>query len=120
MGKEVPYFVWDSITWRVAREGRADWGRRYALLNHGPGDGPAVIQARAKKLEWAQKKLPEIGTRLAAQEQAAAKSPDSVCAALYLLRHGVPVFGKERLTLRIYAEKQVTPRLRKLANQIGR
>jgi hypothetical protein len=22
---EVPYFVWDSITWRVAREGRAEW-----------------------------------------------------------------------------------------------
>src|SRR5438552_18010942 len=37
-GEEVPSFVWDSVTWRVAREGRADWGKRYALLNHGPGD----------------------------------------------------------------------------------
>jgi hypothetical protein len=36
-GKEIEYFVWDSVTWRVAREGRADWGQRYALLNHGPG-----------------------------------------------------------------------------------
>src|SRR6516165_3016923 len=41
-GKEVPYFVWDSISWRVAREGRPDWGKRYALLNHGPGDVPSV------------------------------------------------------------------------------
>jgi hypothetical protein len=31
-GKEVPFFVHDSITWRVARQGRADWGQRYALL----------------------------------------------------------------------------------------
>ena len=23
-GEEVPYFVWDSVTWRVAREGRVD------------------------------------------------------------------------------------------------
>jgi hypothetical protein len=37
-GKEVPFFVWDSITWKVAREGRSDCGHRFALLNHGPGD----------------------------------------------------------------------------------
>src|SRR5262249_60023124 len=29
-GKEIPYFVWDAITWRVAREGRAGWGERDA------------------------------------------------------------------------------------------
>jgi hypothetical protein len=116
-GKEVPYFVWDSITWRVAREGRADWGRRYALLNHGPGDGPRVIEARGKKLEWTRKKLPQIGAQLEALEQAAAKSPDSVCAALYLLRYSVPALGKERLTVRIYPEKQVKPKLRKVANR---
>ena len=23
-GGEVPYFVWDSVTWKAAREGRAD------------------------------------------------------------------------------------------------
>src|SRR5215471_6482861 len=50
-GKEVPFFVWDSITWKVAREGRADWGKRYALLNHAPGDAPEVIEARARKLK---------------------------------------------------------------------
>src|SRR5262245_66596249 len=44
-GKEVPYFVWDSISWRVAREGRSDWGKRFALLNHGPGDAPSVALA---------------------------------------------------------------------------
>src|SRR5262249_51329739 len=33
-GAKIPYFVWDSITWRVARKGRADWGHRYALINH--------------------------------------------------------------------------------------
>jgi hypothetical protein len=111
-GQEVPYFVWDSITWRVAREGRDDWGKRYALLNHGPGDAPEVVEARAKKLEWTRKKLPELGARLDAQEQAASKAPDSVCAALYLLRHRVPAFGKDRLTLRIYPEKQVEPKRR--------
>src|SRR5262245_41251713 len=37
-GEEVPYFVWDAVTWRVAQEGRPDWGRRYALINHAPGD----------------------------------------------------------------------------------
>jgi hypothetical protein len=111
-GKEVPYFVWDSITWRVARAGRPDWGKRYALLNHAPGDAPQVSEARGKKLEWAKKNLPELGTRLQAQEQAAGKFPDSVCAALYLLRYKTPAFGKERLTLRIYPKKQVEPKRR--------
>jgi hypothetical protein len=111
-GKEVPYFVWDSITWRVAREGRTDWGKRYALLNHGPGDAPSVVEARARKLEWARKKLPELGENLEAQEQAARQAPDSVCAALYLLRYHVPAFGKERLTLRIFPTAQVTPKRR--------
>jgi hypothetical protein len=109
-GEEVPYFVWDSITWRVAREGRDDWGKRYALINHGPGDAPQVVEARAKKLESAKKSLPELGAKLEAQEQAASKSPDSVCAALYLLRHHMPAFGKERLTLRIFPKKQVEPK----------
>ena len=39
-GKEIQYFVWDSVTWQVAREGRADWGHRYALVNHAPGADP--------------------------------------------------------------------------------
>jgi hypothetical protein len=111
-GKEVPYFVWDSITWKIAREGRADWGKRYALLNHGPGDAPAVVEARGKKLEATKKNLPEVGARLDAQEQAAGKAPDSVCAAMYLLRHTTPAFGKERLTLRIYPKQQVEPKRR--------
>jgi len=111
-GKEVPYFVWDSITWRVAREGRADWGKRYALLNHAPGAAPEVIEARARKLQAAQKALPKLAAELEAQEQAAGKAPDSVCAAMYLLRYRVPVFGKEQLTLRIYPENQVEPKRR--------
>jgi hypothetical protein len=111
-GAEVSYFVWDSVTWRVAREGRADWGHRYALLNHAPGDAPAVLEARATKLRWAKKNLPELGAALEAQEQAAKKAPDSVCAAMYLLRHRVPAFGKERLTLRTYPKRQVEPKRR--------
>src|SRR5262249_35629304 len=111
-GKVVPYFVWDSVTWHVAREGRADWGKRYALLNHAPGDAPEVIAARAQKLQAAKKALREPGAELEGQKQAAGKAPDSVCAALSLLRSRVPAFGKERLTLRIYPEKQVEPKRR--------
>src|SRR5438477_12696746 len=44
-GKEIPYFVWDSVIWQVAREGRADWGHRYALVNHAPGNAPDVLEA---------------------------------------------------------------------------
>jgi hypothetical protein len=109
-GVEVPYFVWDSVTWQVAREGRADWGRRYALLNHAPGDAPEVLEARAEKLRWARKNLPGLGEKLETQDQAARKAGDSVCAAMYLLRHRVPAFGKERLTLRIYPTRQVEPK----------
>jgi glyoxylase-like metal-dependent hydrolase (beta-lactamase superfamily II) len=106
---EVPYFVWDSVTWRVAREGRADWGQRYALINHGPGAAPEVRAARAQKLEWTRKNLPDLAAKLDSQEQAAAEAGDSLCAVLYLLRHPLPPFGKERLTLRIYAERQIVP-----------
>jgi hypothetical protein len=109
-GKEIPYFVWDSISWRVAQEGRADWGKRYALLNHGPGESPQVTESRTKKLEAAKKNLPELGSKLDAQDQAAAKAPESVCAALYLLKYPVPAFGKDRLTLRIYPREQVEPK----------
>jgi hypothetical protein len=113
-GTEVPYFVWDLATWRVAHEGRVDWGHRYALINHAPGDAPEVLQARDQKLQWTKKNLPELGTKLQAQEQAAKKAPDSVCAALYLLRQKVPAFDKTHLTLRIYADRQVHPKQRQL------
>src|SRR6516225_9408568 len=116
-GKEVPYFVWDSVTWRVAREGRADWGHHYALTNHAPGDAPEVVEARGKKLQAAKKNLPDLGNKLEAQDQAAKRAPDSVCAALYLLRHHVPAFGKDRLTLRVYPEKQVEPKHRQWKGQ---
>jgi hypothetical protein len=109
-GGEIPYFVWDSVTWKVAREGRADWGHRYALINHAPGDAPEVLKARALKLQWARKNLPDLGAQLEAQEQAAKKAPESVCAAMYLLRHRVAAFGKERVTLRIYPKRQVEPK----------
>src|SRR5262249_36569256 len=111
-GKEVPYFVWDSVTWRVAQQGRADWGQRYALLNHAPGNLPEGSEARTHKLQWTKKNLPELGAKLEGQEEAARKAPDSVCAALYLLRRRVPALGKERLTLRLYPEKQVEPKHR--------
>jgi hypothetical protein len=109
-GQEIPFFVWDSTTWRVAREGRPDWGNRYALLNHAPGEAPEVREARGRKLESAKKNLPALGVRLEAEEEAARKAPDSVCAALYLLRRRVPAFGKARITLRIYAERQAEPK----------
>jgi hypothetical protein len=115
-GAEVPYFVWDSITWRVAQEGRADWGHRYALNHHSPGDSPEVAVARDQKLQSTKQNLPELGAKLEAQEQAVRKAPDSVCAALYLLRHPVRAFGKERLTLRLYAARQgaqTAPTIRK-------
>jgi hypothetical protein len=116
-GEEVPYFVWDSITWRVVREGRADWGHRYALLNHAPGDAAEVIEARDMKLQAVKKALPEVGAALEAKEQVAKKSPDSVCAALYLVKHRIPAFGKERLTLRIYPKAQVEPKRRTLKGE---
>src|SRR5262249_27226189 len=83
-----------------------------ALLNHAPGDAPEVHNARAQKLQRTRKNLPELGAKLEAQEQAARKAPDSVCAAMYLLRHRAHAFGKERLTLRIYAQRQVSPKRR--------
>jgi hypothetical protein len=107
---EIPYFVWDSVTWRTAQQGRADWGRRYALINHAPGDAPEVLAARGRKIQWASKKLHDLGAKLEAQEQAARKAPDSVCAALYLLRQRMPALGKRRLTLRVYSERQVKPK----------
>jgi hypothetical protein len=116
-GAEVPYFVCDSVTWKVAEEGKADWGHRYALLNHAPGDAPEILQARAQKLLWSKKNLPELGAKLETQEQLAKKAPNSVCAALYLLRHRVSAFGKQRLTLRIYPDRQVEPKQRQWKGQ---
>jgi len=81
------------------------------------GDAPEVLAARDRKLQWTAKTLPELGARLAAQERAAQMAPDSVCAALYLLRLRVPAFGKERLTLRIYSERQVEPKRRQWKGQ---
>ena len=113
-GGEIPYFVWDSVTWGVARKGRADWGERYALVNHAAGDTAEVKGARAKKLEWARKLLPEpgLGDRLDFQELAAFRKPDSVCAAMYLLRHRVAPLAKDQLTLKFYATKQEEPKHR--------
>src|SRR6476659_6313617 len=101
-GQEVPYFVWDSITWKVAREGRDDWGHQYALINHAPGNSAYNTLARAAKIELAKKNWPELGKKLEAEDQAALKNPDSQCAVMYLLRHSVPAMGKERLTLRVF------------------
>src|SRR5262245_40889882 len=115
-GREVPYFVWDSMTWREAREGRADWGRRYAPLNHAAGDAPDVKPARDAKISWAVEHLPELGEKLRSQDDAARASGESVCAAMYLLRYRVAAFGKERLALHIHDQRQVEPRRKVLRN----
>ncbi|MBL7039448.1 MAG: hypothetical protein ISR77_12515 [Pirellulaceae bacterium] len=116
-GAEVPYFVWDSTTWEVAREGRADWGRRYALVNHAPGCAPGVLAARGRKLQWAKENVPELGAKLEAQDEAAKLAGQSVCAALYVLRHQTPPYAKERLTLRVYPTHQVAPKVQKWQGQ---
>ncbi|MBI4585710.1 MAG: hypothetical protein HY717_16990 [Planctomycetes bacterium] len=116
-GKEVPYFVWDSVTWKTAREGRPDWGHRYALLNHVSGDSPAARENRAKILALANENFPELGATLTAEDQAARKFEDSVCAALYLLRYTVPAHGKEKLTLRVYSKRPVEPVTRSLKDK---
>jgi len=108
-GHEIPYFVWDAVSWRLAREGRDDWGKRFALINHAPGDAPEVLAARQQKLDWAKARLPALGARLEAQDLAAAQNPESLCAAIYLLRHHVPPFGKVRLTMRTFATRQIEP-----------
>jgi hypothetical protein len=108
-GTEIPYFVWDSVTWHVAAAGRDDWGQRYALLNHAPGDDPGVRSARDRKIAWALAQALALGRKLAAGRAAAARAGDSVCAALYLLQHSAPPFGKERITLRIYRTRQIEP-----------
>lgn len=108
-GTELPYFVWDSVTWQVARDGRADWGNRYALINHAPGDSPEVRSARTRKLDTAKSALPELVAELEARDQRARQAGDSVCAAMYLLKRRVPAFGKQRFTLRIYSDRQVEP-----------
>jgi len=109
-GSEIPYFVWDAVTWGVARKGRADWGESCALLNHAAGALPEVTEARSDKLRWAKKQLPELGAKLEEQDRAAKKAPDSICAVMYVLRHRVPPFAKERLTLKIYPIKQAEPK----------
>ncbi|MHC4406562.1 MAG: hypothetical protein ACYTG0_43610, partial [Planctomycetota bacterium] len=109
-GAEIPYFVWDSVTWEVAREGRADWGHRYALVNHAPGCAPEVLAARGRKLEWARTNLPELGAKLEAQDEAARLAGQSVCAALYVLRHRAPAYAKQRLILRAYPTRQIEPK----------
>lgn len=107
---EIPFFVWDFVTWDVARDGRRDWGNRYALLNHAPGNSPEALTARGEKLAWAAKNGGEPGRRLAAQAETAAKAGESVCAVLYLLRRNVPALGKDRLTLRLDSARSVEPK----------
>ncbi|MBI4586478.1 MAG: hypothetical protein HY717_20905 [Planctomycetes bacterium] len=109
-GKEVPFFVWDMVTWKVAREGRPDWGNRYALLNHYSGRSPEALESRRRKIERAKERLPELGAVLAAREEAAGKFPGSVCGALYLLRYAVPPYGKVRLTLQLGVEAAAAPK----------
>jgi hypothetical protein len=94
----------------MAREGRTDWGHRYALVNHAPGCAPGVLAARSRKLQWAKENLPELGAKLEAQDEAARRAGRSVCAALYVLRHQAPPYAKERLTLRVYPNRQVEPK----------
>src|SRR5262245_46448991 len=96
-GKEIEYFVWDSVDWQTAREGRPDWGGQYALLQHYPGNDPAVKKARAEKLAWARKFMPDEGAELEAVEQAARKSPKSPCVVLYLLGYRAAAYAKDQI-----------------------
>lgn len=114
-GAEIPYFVWDSVTWKVAREGRADWGHRFALINHAAGDAPETLNARNEKLQWAKKNLPDLGARLEAQYNEEKQNGDSICAAMFVLHHSVPAMGKERISLRIYPKRQVEPGYRQFS-----
>lgn len=111
-GNEVSYFVWDAITWREARDGRSDWGGRYAALNHAAGDASDVLTARDVKIDWAKNNLPTLGLSLSLVDSTARAHGDSVCAAMYLLRHKVPALGKDRMTLRMYPERQAEPKHR--------
>jgi hypothetical protein len=72
-----------------------------------------VVEARGRKLQAMKKALPHLAAELEAEEQSSHKSPDSVCAAMYLLRYKVPALGKERLTLRIYPERQIELKVRR-------
>lgn len=118
-GKEVPYFVWDSYTWKVAREGREEWGNRFANLNHHPGEAPEALQMRPRRIDAAKEQLPQLGAALAAEDEAERRAGDSVCVALYLVRHTVPALGKDKLTLRIHSTRQVEPK-RQRAERSGR
>lgn len=113
-GTEVPYFVWESVTWKVARDGRADWGQRFALLNHHPGDAPEARQMRRLRLEAAQRMAPELGVVLSARDVASQQFGDSICSALYLVRHQVPSLGKDKLALRIFPNRQIEPLQKRL------
>src|SRR5262249_19151811 len=57
-------------------------------------------EARNRRIEWAEKNIPEIGARLRAQEVAAGQHGGSRCAALYPLRPSVEPFGKAPLALK--------------------
>lgn len=108
-GSEIPYFVWDSMTWRSALQGRAEWGHRYAPLNHAAGDAPDILTARDSKIDWAVDNLPALGMSLNLADAAAKEYGDSVCSVMYLLRRKVAAFGKERLRLRVDPQRQVVP-----------
>lgn len=112
-GTDIPYFVWDSMTWDEANDGRPDWGNRYAAVNHAPGDDPEVRAARDRKLEWAKNHAPDAAMRLEAERVAAVREGESLCAVLYLLKHRVAPLGKERITLQIHSQRQVEPARRR-------
>ncbi len=97
------------MTWGDAREGRKDWGGRYAPLNHAPGNSHDVLAARTAKIDWATENYLSLGTVLSGQDNLSRQKSTSVCSVLYLLRRTVPSFGKDRLTLQIHPLRQVEP-----------
>jgi hypothetical protein len=116
-GKEVPYHVWDAVDWQTAHEGRADWGHQYPLLQHYPGNDPSVKKARAEKLAWAKKYAPAEAAEMEAIEEAARKSPRSPCVVLYLLRYKAGPYAKDRLSMKVYAKRQVVPESQEFGNK---
>lgn len=108
-GQKIPCFVWDSLTWKEAREGRPDWGFRYAPMNHGCGNTPEVKEARQRKIQWAQNHWPELGKTLAEEEKSEKRYGQSLCSVLYLLQYSVPPFEKKRVILRLEKKPKNIP-----------
>ena len=69
------------------------------MLNHAPGNTPEARDARNEKILLSTENNPEVGTRLADEDEAAKRDGNTMCAVLYLLRQKVPALGKKRTSV---------------------